>query len=134
MGCWSGSSRIGLVRGATPRGASNFSSLETDAGPEFDVSRLCLTIDSNAIVWCSVVPKSAKAGSVVESEVVIGSLIMVQNVGEDALELQVDTLCYLEALLNTEVHIPVRQPTQNSGAAIPVIDPKNWVAPVRGLK
>ena len=85
---------------------------------------------SRLLPGCS---ESTKAAGVVETKVVIGPLIMVQNVSEDALEFQVDALRHSDALLDAEVHIPVGQPTENSGAAIPGIYPQNWVTPVAGL-
>ncbi len=59
---------------------------------------------------------------------------MIQNVGEDALEFQIDTLGNPNALLDAEVHIPVSEPAEDSRASIPCIDSENWVAPVRGLE
>jgi len=101
--------------------------LEAKAKAEFDVSRLSLAIKSR------IVSESTKAAVVVQTKVVIGPLIVVQNVSEDALELQVDAFRHSDALLNAEVHIPVGQATQDSRAAIPGIYPENWVAPVLGL-
>ena len=77
--------------------------------------------------------ESTKAAVVEETEVVIGPLIVVEDVSEDALEFQVDALRHPDTLLDAEVHVPVRQPTENSSAAIPGVNPKNWVAPILGL-
>src|SRR5208282_1995864 len=97
--------------------------LEADASAQFDVTRLALAQGS----------ESAKAAGVVETEVVVGPLIVVDDVSEDALELQANAFRYPDVLLNAGVNVPVGQAIENSGAAIPGIDPQNWVAPVRIL-
>ena len=48
-------------------------------------------------------------------------LIVVQSVSEHALEFQADALRHPEVLLDTEVHIPVTEATDNARAAVPVI-------------
>ena len=93
--------------------ALNALKLEADTQTHLDVSRLSLSQRS----------ERTKAAGVVEAEVVVGPLIMVENVSEDALEFQVDALRHSDALLNTEVHIPIGQPTENSSATVPAVNP-----------
>src|ERR1700722_13444999 len=94
--------------------------LEANAQAQLDVSRLSLSQRS----------ESTKAAGVVETQVVIGPLVMIENVSEDALEFQVDALRHSDAILDAEVHIPVGQPTEDSSATVPAVYTQNWVTPV----
>ena len=102
--------------------------LEADAKAQFDVSRLALaTVRAEA-------SESTEAAVVVETKEVVGPLVMVEHVGEDALEFQADALGHPDVLLDAEVHIPEVQGVENSIAAVPVIDSQNRVTPVVGLE
>lgn len=50
---------------------------------------------------------------------------MVQNVGEDDLELEADTLGNVELLLYAEVQVPIREAVQNAVAAVSSIQTQN---------
>ncbi len=98
------------ARTAKVRALKRGGPLETNAHADFDVSRLCLAVDSHAIVRRCVIPESAEAARVVQTEVVIGPLIMIQNVGEDAVEFQVHAFGHADALLDAKIRVPIRHP------------------------
>ena len=77
--------------------------------------------------------ESTKAAVVEETKIVIGPLIVVEDISEDTLEFQVDALRHSDTLPDAEVHVPVRQPTENPIAAIPGVNSKNWVTPILRL-
>ena len=59
----------------------------------------------------------------------IEELVVVQNVGEDDLELRADALSNVDSLLDAEIQIPVVQAPNVAGeAAIPGVQAQNWLA------
>src|SRR6266849_5796299 len=52
---------------------------------------------------------------------------MVEQVGDDELELGADTLDDLDVLRHSHVHVPIHQATDCSNAARPVVNTQNWV-------
>jgi hypothetical protein len=101
----------GLDFDGRPLGLLPVYGLKANPQAQFDISRLSLAKSS----------ERTKALDVVETKVIIGPLIMVDHVSEDALEFQADAFRYTDILLDAEIHIPVGQPTEYSSAAVPGI-------------